>query len=91
MENSSPTDLESQVELLEGALNLVGEHVHALALLEGHDYVGRTVLRLHLAHDLHHVELVRAAVHDFVQDSLHLHKHTSFHVEHNYFTVEQCD
>ena len=49
--------LQTQVKFLEGASDLGGEHVHAFTLLEGDDDVGRPVLRL--AHDLHHVELLR--------------------------------
>ena len=56
--SSIVTDLESEAELFERAANLIGQRVHALALLEGDDGVGRAVLGRYLRHQLQHVELV---------------------------------
>lgn len=58
--------LESQVELVEGAADLLGEDVHAFTLLQRHHLVGSPLLRL--GEQLGHVELLRKLVDDLLQN-----------------------
>ena len=64
--------LEAEVEFLQRALHLVGERVHALALLHGDDGVGRALVGRNLRLQLVHVELVGQLLQYVVQRRLDL-------------------
>ena len=58
--------LETKVELLERASDLSGEVVHPLTLLQSHQNIGSLVLCA--GRELHHGELLRQFLQNFIKD-----------------------